>query len=453
MANPLVIDGQKYVAAGPPPTDSIKLFVGQVPKSMGERELIPIFSEIGEVYELAVLRDKETNRHRGCAFVTYYNRDHATSAVVEFHDKKKLSPTVGFMQVKPASDCKIFVGNLPLDVKVEAVNAMFSKFGAVDEVHLIRDHRGEFKGCAFVRYRSKSDAVTAIQRLNESKNLKGATANLIVRFADGHRSISQMSNGMSNGNNSRNGGMNRNSRNNNENNNNNNDVIINNLNTLDEAGLALANWLSNVIGVDARQYAENFVRRGFRSINDMALLNDEDSLRKASIDVSKIVSNPVHRIRIIQASSMVLPPSVSADQLNNLKRWLEMTVHLDRSDADRAARRLAAAGFLEMSDLMMLANTTLCESAGVNISKLVPNFAHRLKIISAIQQGMLQQSQVGGLTAQVGSTLNVGANAYGSTSTGAPGLGGNSSSSNNWRSPSDSLSGNTSSAWLPHGTH
>ena len=91
---------------------------------------------------------------------------------------------LGFMQVKPASDCKIFVANLPLDVKVETVNSMFAKFGAVDEVHLIRDHRGDFKGCAFVRYRSKSDAVTAIQRLNESKNLKGATGNLIVRFAD-----------------------------------------------------------------------------------------------------------------------------------------------------------------------------------------------------------------------------------------------------------------------------
>jgi hypothetical protein len=458
MANPPVIDGQKYVAAGPPPTDSIKLFVGQVPKSMGERELIPIFSEIGEVYELAVLRDKETNRHRGCAFVTYYDRDHATTAVVEFHDKKKLSPTVGFMQVKPASDCKIFVGNLPLDVKVETVNAMFSKFGAVDEVHLIRDHRGEFKGCAFVRYRSKSDAVTAIQRLNESKNLKGATANLIVRFADGHRSISQMSNGMSNGNARTGTGMNNRSRNNN-NTDSNNDVIINNLNTLDEAGLALANWLSNVIGVDARQYAENFVRRGFRSINDIALLNDEVALRKASVDVSKIVSNPVHRIRIIQASSMVLPPSVSADQLNNLKRWLEMTVSLDRSDADRAARRLAAAGFLEMSDLMMLANTTLCESAGVNISKLVPNFAHRLKIIAAIQQGMLQQSQVGGLGAQVANSLNVGGSTYSTGANGASGLGVNGASSSNWRSPTDPgltnpvLSGNTSSAWLPHGNH
>ena len=55
----------KYVAAGPPPTDSIKLFVGQVPKNMSERDLLAIFKECGEVYELAVLRDKETSRHRG----------------------------------------------------------------------------------------------------------------------------------------------------------------------------------------------------------------------------------------------------------------------------------------------------------------------------------------------------------------------------------------------------
>ena len=156
---------------------------------------------------------------------------------------------------------------------------------------------------------------------------------------------------------------------------------------------------------------------------------------------------------------MVLPPSVSADQLNNLKRWLEMTVSLDRSDADRAARRLAAAGFLEMSDLMMLANTTLCESAGVNISKLVPNFAHRLKIIAAIQQGMLQQSQVGGLGAQVANSLNVGGSTYSTGANGASGLGVNGASSSNWRSPTDPgltnpvLSGNTSSAWLPHGNH
>jgi len=40
--------------------DSIKLFVGQVPRSMSEDDLKPLFSEHGQIYELLVLRDKAT---------------------------------------------------------------------------------------------------------------------------------------------------------------------------------------------------------------------------------------------------------------------------------------------------------------------------------------------------------------------------------------------------------
>ena len=427
----------KYNAGGLPPTDSIKLFVGQVPKNMAERDLLPIFKEVGDVYELAVLRDKETNRHRGCAFVTYYNRDDATTAVIQFHDKKKLSPSVGFMQVKPASDCKIFVANLPLDVTADAVSKMFGHFGAVDEVHLIRDLRGEFKGCAFVRYRTKSDAVTAIQRLNEQKQngtLNNPTASLLVRFADGHRSVAQMMGTMQSSsqqasNDSGNGrGMGGNGR---SSGNSNGGGMANGGRgggngamgyggvasgqragngpataslpdmaattvTLDDQGLALANWLSNVIGTDARAYAKTFVYCGFRSINDIALLKDEDALRRAGASLEAIVPNLVHRLRIVQASAMVLPPTVSAEQLNGLKRWLEMNVQLDRADADRSARRLAASGFIDMADLMMLTNASLCKSAKVDLAKILPNPAHRLKIMSSVQQGMLQSSGNGG---------------------------------------------------------
>lgn len=411
----------KYNAGGLPPTDSIKLFVGQVPKNMAERDLLPIFKEVGEVYELAVLRDKETNRHRGCAFVTYYNRDDATTAVIQFHDKKKLSPSVGFMQVKPASDCKIFVANLPLDVTADAVSKMFGHFGAVDEVHLIRDQRGEFKGCAFVRYRTKSDAVTAIQRLNEQKQngtLSNPTANLIVHFADGHRSGAQMMGSMQSSqqvsNDNGNGrGMGTNGRSSA------NGVLASRGNggigysgsngqrasvsrsvsdmaaatvTLDDQGLALANWLSNVIGTDARAYAKTFVYCGFRSINDIALLKDEDALRRAGGKLESIVPNLVHRLRIVQASAMVLPPTVTAEQLNSLKRWLEMSVQLERADADRSARRLAASGFIDMADLMMLTNASLCKSASIDLAKILPNAAHRLKIMTTVHQNMLQSA-------------------------------------------------------------
>ena len=444
----------KYVAAGPPPTDSIKLFVGQVPKNMSERDLLTIFKECGEVYELAVLRDKETSRHRGCAFVTYYSRDDATSAVIQFHDKRKLSPSVGFMQVKPASDCKIFVGNLPLDVTAEVVNSMFAKFGAVDEVHLIRDQRGEFKGCAFVRYRTKSDAVTAIQRLNDQKVNKGINSQLLVRFADGHRTAAQMVNGgapidagESNGDTGNgdapplaNGGgrggdraasfgsvvpVTRNL----------SQGSLDSAVKLDEQGLALANWLSNVIGSDARAYAQNFVQAGFRSINDIALLTDEDALRVGRVQVEQIVPNIVHRLRIVQAASMVLPPTVSADQLNNLKRWLEGTVHLDRSEADRSARRLAASGFLDLSDLMMLCNTTLCKSAGVDVSKILPNPAQRLKIVATIQLLQVPPSS----STQPPNVSNFG------------GVGTFGGADSEWqRGSSNPGLSSASSAWLPH---
>lgn len=42
-----------------------KLFVGQLPKHINEDQLRPIFEEYGEIIELAILRDKYTQVHKG----------------------------------------------------------------------------------------------------------------------------------------------------------------------------------------------------------------------------------------------------------------------------------------------------------------------------------------------------------------------------------------------------
>ena len=41
----------------------------QVPRSMNENELRPIFSEYGQLYELLVLRDKASGNHKGFVII------------------------------------------------------------------------------------------------------------------------------------------------------------------------------------------------------------------------------------------------------------------------------------------------------------------------------------------------------------------------------------------------
>ncbi len=50
---------------------------------------------------------------------------------------------------------------------VERVRQLFSQFGALKEVHLMRDQRGQSKGCAFVKYLTREAALTAIATLND----------------------------------------------------------------------------------------------------------------------------------------------------------------------------------------------------------------------------------------------------------------------------------------------
>lgn len=48
-----------------PDPDAIKMFVGQIPRSMDENDLRKMFEEFGPVYQLNVLRDKVTGQSKG----------------------------------------------------------------------------------------------------------------------------------------------------------------------------------------------------------------------------------------------------------------------------------------------------------------------------------------------------------------------------------------------------
>ena len=181
---------------------SVKLFVGQVPKTMMEDDIRPMFAEFGEVLDVSIIRDKTNGNHRGCAFVTFSDAKPANDAIEAFHDKKTLPKMHNPMQVKPAyvfggnrtgssrrtpSEIKLFVGMVPHSASEDDVRDIFIKYGEVEEVYILRDKSGDSRGCAFVRYANRDEALSAIEALHHKLTMDGSPSSLVVKFADSKR--------------------------------------------------------------------------------------------------------------------------------------------------------------------------------------------------------------------------------------------------------------------------
>ncbi|XP_042420557.1 RNA-binding protein BRN1-like [Zingiber officinale] len=170
--------------------ESVKLFVGQVPRHMTEEELMALFKEVSLVDEVSVIKDKVTKASRGCCFLICPSREEADKAVAECHNKRTLPGAASPMQVKYADgelerlEHKLFIGMLPKNVSDADIAALFSKYGAIRDLKLLRGSQHTNKGCAFLKYETKEQALAALEALNGKHRMEGSSVPLVVKWAD-----------------------------------------------------------------------------------------------------------------------------------------------------------------------------------------------------------------------------------------------------------------------------
>ncbi|KAL6968655.1 hypothetical protein U1Q18_034454 [Sarracenia purpurea var. burkii] len=183
------IDGGSYV----------KLYVGGIPRTSTEEQIRSLFEEHGNIVEVVLLKDKRTGQQQECCFVKYSKLEEADRAIGALHNQYIFSAGGFSMKVKYADgererlgglgthECKLYVGCINRQACKWEIEEIFSAYGHVEDVYIVRDDLRQNRGCGFVQFSHRDMAVAAMNALNGLYVMRGCEQPLIVRFAEPKR--------------------------------------------------------------------------------------------------------------------------------------------------------------------------------------------------------------------------------------------------------------------------
>ncbi|GKV40532.1 hypothetical protein SLEP1_g48165 [Rubroshorea leprosula] len=170
-----------------------KLYVAPVPRTATEDDIRSLFKEHGNVVEVILPKDKKTGERQGYCFVKYLTFEEAGRAIKELDSQHTFPGELASIRVRYADADrdrvgtphleKIFVSGLSKQASRKEIEEIFSPYGIVEDIYIIRDDHGENRGCGFVQFSRREMALAAINALNGLFTMRGCDQPLIVKFA------------------------------------------------------------------------------------------------------------------------------------------------------------------------------------------------------------------------------------------------------------------------------
>lgn len=203
----------------------LKLYVGGIPRTVTQDEIYSLFEEHGNVVEVVLLPDKWTGQQQDYCFVKYALIEEADRAILALNNHFTFPGAMAPIKVKYADGAKqrlgamsqglersaqhdsclsrsgsmqndstfsgpgetlhkLYVNGLNKEASKQEIEEIFSSYGVVADVYLLRDESKQNRGCGFVGFTQRYMAVAAINGLNGSYVMKGCDWPLAVRFAE-----------------------------------------------------------------------------------------------------------------------------------------------------------------------------------------------------------------------------------------------------------------------------
>ncbi|RQM22476.1 hypothetical protein B5M09_005856 [Aphanomyces astaci] len=159
---------QPVVVASPRDYPVNRAFFGNIPFTCTESDLEEIFATCGEVTDLFIYRDKQTQRSRGHGYVQYKDAGSAAAAVRDVHGTvvggRELSVELpkGLRRAAVSTSTSVLVTNLPEDVEDDTLRSMFEHCGEIAQLRRAPD------------LRSAKIVFGSVESAQEAKGLAGA---------------------------------------------------------------------------------------------------------------------------------------------------------------------------------------------------------------------------------------------------------------------------------------
>ncbi|XP_051882940.1 RNA-binding protein 39-like [Pristis pectinata] len=145
-------------------------------------DLEHFFSSVGKVRDVKIISDRSSRRSKGIAYVEFYDIDSVSRAIglsgkkllgvpiiiqASQAEKNRPDPGLGPQPRGAAGPMRLYVGSLHSNITQDMLRAIFSPFGKIDSLHLIRDpESGISKGYGFVTFAESDRARRALEQLD-----------------------------------------------------------------------------------------------------------------------------------------------------------------------------------------------------------------------------------------------------------------------------------------------